>query len=391
MSFWLKDNRNLNKQAGKPLQFSVGVYLIFVLSVTFFSCHDAPVNKIAQHKLQSTDTLKIRAENIFRIYVSKIPAANGRDSLLLLLDRNASLLYKIDASNQLLAVDTLPEKVTEDLKAFTYFKGKYCVEYEDTLKMFMSADFNAKPNVYTFKNGDVYAYQSIISEFKIDKDQSFLIFCMPKINNLIDAAGRERYFSSKVVHKGVIIEKGKAQIETKPIGGITFPEYYKKSYYNDLYPVFCSFGDSIAYTYHYCDSIVLISGGKKEYFKIPEQFSVIAKPIPAEYVQSRTELDAYAATHSANCKLLQYKQKILLFQTIRVDRYYDEQTGMLNDYLSQKKRMLVFDMDKKQFEQTAYELPANCAPVKSCIFNGMVYLLSTDDTRKTILVTAVEL
>ncbi|WP_222165709.1 hypothetical protein [Edaphocola aurantiacus] len=364
--------------------------LAVVSLLCIYSCRNAPVNKIVQHKLQFTDTLKIKAESIFRIYMSKIPAANGRDSLLLLLDRNASLLYKIDTATHLLGIDTLPERVTDGLIAFTFYKGKYHMLYENLLKIFPDGDFGINPKQYSFSTSNGDAYHSAISEFKIDINGSFLIYCIPKLN-IGEVTGRTQYFSSKIVHRG-IIKEGKVLIETQPLEDITFPERYRKFYYNDLYPVFCSLGeDIVAYTVQYCDSIALISGGKKEYFKIPKQFSVAAASAPEACVQSKTESSAYFATHSANGKLLKYKQKILLFQVIGADQYYDEQSGMINDLLSREKRIVIFNIDKKQFEQTAYELPKHCNPIKSFVFNGKVYLLSTDDTRKTILVTAFQL
>lgn len=375
----------LRKQKRKPLQLSVVVYSLLMLSVTILSCGNSAGKVTELHMKQHVDTLKIKSENIFRIYVSKITAANGNDSILLILDKSSSLLYKADTTNHIVAIDTLPRTVTADLKAVTYYKGGYWVQNEETFDFFSEGAFKTTPKTYTFINADKYAYLSTISEFKIDKEGSFLIYCIPKISNVIDAAGRNKYFSSKLVHKG-IIEEGATLIKTNPLQEVTFPERYRKFYYNDMYPIFCSFGDSIVSTTQYSDSISLIVGGKNEFYTIPKEFSVIASAIPEAHVQSRTELDTYFAMHSSNVKLLKYKQKILLFQSIGANKYYDEQTGMLNDYLSLEKRIIVFDMVKKQFESIAYKLPANCVPGKSCIFNGKLVIISTDETRREISV-----
>ncbi|MNT67393.1 hypothetical protein D3C72_2055290 [compost metagenome] len=141
----------------------------------------------------------------------------------------------------------------------------------------------------------------------------------------------------------------------------------------------------------YSDSLTLIKSEKKESYAIPKEYSVTAQPIPEKNVQSRTELDAYFAMHSANVKILKDKNKIFLFQAIGAKKYIDEQTGMLNDYLSLKKRILVFDMVKKQFKPTAYKLPMNCVPGKSCIFNGKLVIFSTDETRREISVFPIAL
>lgn len=379
-----------HKQNGKPLHKVVVVYSILMISVLFFSCGNSSGKEVNLGGLQNVDTLKIKAENIFRIYVSKMTASNGSDSVLLILDKSSSLLYKVDTANHILGVDTLPRTVTSDLKSFTYFNGRYCVQYGDAFTVFPPEGFSTKPKTYKFSDGDKYAYLSTVSEFKIESDQSFLIYRIPKINNVIDVTGRAQYFSSKIVHKG-IIDDGTTQIMTKPLPEITFPDRYKKFYYNDMYPIFCRFGDSAAYTVQYSDSLTLIMSEKKESYAIPKEYSVTAKPIPEKNVQSRTELDAYFAMHSANVKILKDKNKIFLFQAIGAKKYIDEQTGMLNDYLSLKKRILVFDMVKKQFKPTAYKLPMNCVPGKSCVFNGKLVIFSTDETRREISVFPIAL
>lgn len=389
MFFLSKVNRTLCKQSGKATWLHLWLCLILVLFVSLFSCRNVPVNKTTQHQLQSSDTLKIRAESIFRIYVSKMPRVNGDDSLLLLLDRTASLLYKVDTSNVILDVDTLPNAVTDGLTAFAFYKGKYYMLYENLLKIFSDSNFVAGPKLYSFDTSNGNAYHPVTSQFEIDSNGSFLIYRIPKLN-ISEVVGRNRYFSSDIVYKG-IIEEGKSLIKTEPQTGITFPERYKKFYYNDRYPLFCSFRDTIAYVVNYADSLAIMNNGKKEYFSIPKQFSVVTVPAPEISVESKTESSRYFATHSANGKLLRYKRKILLFQIIGAEKDYDEQSGMLNDLLSLKKRVVIFDVNKRQFEQTAYMLPANCNPVKSVVFNGKLYLLSTDDARKEVFVISVNL
>lgn len=170
--------------------------------------------------------------------------------------------------------------------------------------------------------------------------------------------GGLRYFSSKIVCKAVI-EEDKRYLITNDLQDITFPIDYRKNDYHDIYPIFYTNGNNIRYTFQYWDSIGIITPEGKERYAIPKQFSVKTTPIPEGGIGSKTKSEEYTSTRNANISLLEFKDKILLFQQIGAEKYVDEETGMLNDYLSLDKRMLVLNLAKHRFDEVVY----NCLPI----------------------------
>ncbi|MNS35112.1 hypothetical protein D3C72_672570 [compost metagenome] len=213
-------------------------------------------------------------------------------------------------------------------------------------------------------------------------NENFLIYKFPK-GNMNDPEGRAKYFDSKIVCKANINKEAQDLI-TKDMLDINFPFLYRRENYKDLYPTFYAYDHNIVYTFQYWDSIAFIKNGLKERYPIPNQFSVSAEPILEEYLSSKIKSEEYFFTHNANIKLLNFKGEILVFQQIGAEKYVNEETGMLNDYLSLDKRMLVFDLDKQRFEDVAYKLPPNCNPVKSCVFNNHLYLFASSEARRKI-------
>lgn len=378
-----KKNKNLysNKITRSP--FTVEVFWIISALCFFAACKNIGNSSKSNFKkqIQINDSLVIDAHNVFKIYTTIIKKANvNEDSLLLLLDKSSSILYKIDTGNKIINSVHIPQSITADLIGFAFKKGKYYLLSEKGLKVF-SSNLESKAKEYAFDLTDAIGFHTVAAEFKIMDDESFLIYKLPKCN-MSNSIGRHEYFNSKIVCKAKIKE-GNPYLITKDLIDIKFPLLYSKEIYKDLYPTFNSCDQRIVYTFQYWDSIVLIQNNLKERYAIPKQFSVSAKPMPEEYFNSKTKSEEYFSTHNSNIKLLNFEDKILVFQLIGADRYEQEETGTLNDYLSLNKKMILFDLAKRHFDGQEYELPPNCNPVKSCIFNNQLYLFSANDERRS--------
>lgn len=384
MFFDIKKTMNLYRKKIAGTFFTVKVFAIAGAVSSWIACSDTrhDRNSGADKQISIEDSIVIDASSIFKLYPTTITKKNStEDSVLLILDKIASVAYKIDTHNNIYDTNAMSKALTADMIGFTINKRKIYFLSEKGVMVF-SGEPNVTPKAYGFDLTDVNGFHNVTSEFKIMDDSTFLICKFPK-GERNTREGFEKYFSSKIVCKAVI-DEGKRYLITKDLQDITFPMDYRKNDYHDIYPTFCTHGNNILYTFDHWDSISILTKERKERYAIPEQFSVKTEPIPEGGESSKTKSDEYTSTRNANISLLEFKDKILVFQQIGAEKYVDEETGMLNDYLSLDKRMLVLDLAKKRFEDVAYKLPPNCNPVKSCVFNNHLYLFTVDESRGKI-------
>ena len=384
MFFDFKKPMNLYRKKMVSTCFTVKVLAMAGLASSWMACsntgHDNSSG--AEKQLSIEDSIVIDASSIFKLYTTTITKMNStEDSVLLLLDKIAAIAYRIDTHHNIYGSDTMPKALTADMLSFTIDKLKCYFLYEKGVIAF-SAEPNAKRKKYAFDHTDVNSFHNFTSEFKMMNDGSFLICKYPNE----DMATREaftRYFNSKIVYKAVI-DESRPYLITKDVQNISFPVDYRTNNYNDTYPILYTNGSDIRYTFKYWDSLGIITPQGKERYAIPRQFSVKTEPIPEGSLTSKTKSEEYSSTRNKNISLLEFKHKILLFQQIGAEQYVNEETGMLNDYLSRDKRMLVFDLATKQFDDVAYKLPPNCNPVKSYVFNNRLYLFTVNESREKI-------
>lgn len=366
--------------------FTVKVLAMAGLISSWMACSDTrhDNSSVAEKQLCIEDSIVIEASSIFRLYTTKITKRNStEDSVLLILDKITAIAYKIDTHNNIYDTDTMSKALTGDMIGFTIDKRKIYFLYEKGVMIF-SGEPNVKPKAYAFDLTDVNVngFHTAAGEFKIMDDGSFLI-CKFLNGERNTREGFEKYFGSKIVYKAVI-DESKPYLITKDVQDITFPIDYRKNDYHDVYPIFYTNGNNIRYTFQYWDSIGIITPEGKEGYAIPGQFSVKTEPIPEGGLGSKTKSEEYTSTRNANISLLEFKDKILLFQQIGANQYVNEETGMLNDYLSRDKRMLVFDLATKRFDDVVYKLPPNSNPIKSYVFNNRLYLFTVDESREKV-------
>lgn len=386
MFFDIKNPINLCRKKVARTFFTVKVFAIAGALSSWIGCSDTRHDRHsgADKQISIEDSIVIDASSIFKLYPTTITKKNStEDSVLLILDKIASVAYKIDTQNNIYDTNAMSKALTADMIGFTINKRKIYFLSEKGVMVF-SGEPNVTPKAYAFDVTDVNVngFHTAAGEFKIMDDGSFLI-CKFLNGERNTREGFEKYFSSKIVCKAVI-DEGKRYLITKDLQDINFPIDYRKNDYNDVFPIFYTHGNNIRYVFQYWDSIGIITPEGKERYAIPKQFSVKTEPIPEGGESSKTKSDEYTSTRNANISLLEFKDKILVFQQIGAEKYVDEETGMLNDYLSLDKRMLVFDLAKKRFEDVAYKLPPNCNPVKSCVFNNHLYLFTVDEARGKI-------
>lgn len=384
MFFDFKKPMNLYRKKISETYFTVKVFAMAGLISSWMACSDTghDRNSGAEKQLCIEDSIVIDASSIFKLYTTTINKWNStEDSVLLLLDKIAAIAYRIDTHHNIYGSDTMPKALTADMLGFTIDKLKCYFLYEKGVIVF-SAEPNAKRKKYAFDHTDVNSFHNFTSEFKMMNDGSFLICKYPNVD-MATREGFTRYFNSKIVYNAVI-DESKPYLITKDVQDISFPLDYRTNNYNDTYPILYTNGSDIRYTFEYWDSLGIITPQGKERYAIPRQFSVKTEPIPKGSLGSKTKSEEYSSTRNKNISLLEFKHKILLFQQIGAKQYVNEETGMLNDYLSRDKRMLVFDLTTKRFDDVAYKLPPNCNPIKSYVFNNRLYLFTVNDSREKV-------
>lgn len=386
MFFDFKKPMNRYRKKISETYFTVKVFAMAGLASSWMACSNTGHNNSsgAEKQLCIEDSIVIDASSIFKLYTTTITKRNStEDSVLLILDKIAAIAYRIDTHHNIYDTDTMSKALTADMIGFTIDKRKIYFLSEKGVMVF-SGERHVKPKAYAFDLTDVNVngFHTAAGEFKIMDDGSFLI-CKFLNGERNTREGFEKYFSSKIVYKAVI-DESKRYLVTKDVQDITFPIDYRKNDYHDIHPIFYTNGNNIRYTFQYWDSIGIITPEGKKRYAIPGQFSVKTEPIAEGGESSKTKSEEYTSTRNANISLLEFKHKILVFQQIGAEQYVNEETGMLNDYLSRDKRMLVFDLTTKRFDDVAYKLPPNCNPIKSYVFNNRLYLFTVNDSREKV-------
>lgn len=179
MFFAIKKTMNLCRKKIARTFCTVKVFAMAGVIGSWIACSDTghDSNSGAAKQISIEDSIVIDASSIFKLYPTTIIKKNStEDSVLLILDKIASVAYKIDIHNNIYDTNAMSKALTADMIDFTINKRKIYFLSEKGVMVF-SGEPNVKPKAYGFDLTDVKVngFHIAAGEFKIMDDGSFLI------------------------------------------------------------------------------------------------------------------------------------------------------------------------------------------------------------------------